>query len=239
MNTLLLTQRILMTASVLFCFICDENLANVFTRTCYDEVNDWLSSLTSRDDARLVATDLHSHRNIGQEFPARIFMDHLFELTEIRFERLFPRIVDIHRPILITSLNSAIQTLKDALRPHQLKLSQTYNFSVRRSPKRRAFSTTTSEVGRLAIIISLLSNSVDSDILQISPSVKRARLSASVTSIDEDEDHISEVVSPPTGRETASPTPSNISTATTEAPSVTVAMLRALTRDIKKKYGGS
>ncbi|KAF5319652.1 hypothetical protein D9619_008595 [Psilocybe cf. subviscida] len=187
------------------------------SETCYDEVNDWLSSLTSRDDARLVATDLHSHRNIGQEFPARIFMDHLFELTEIRFERLFPRIVDIHRPILITSINSAIQTLKDALRPHQLKLSQMYNFSVRRSPKRRAFSTTTSEVG----------------------SVKRARLSASVTSIDEDEDLISEVVSPPTGRETASPTPSNISTATTEAPSVTVAMLRALTRDIKKKYGGS
>jgi nuclear mRNA export protein SAC3 len=35
-------------------------------RSTFDDVNEWLSHWISRDDARMVAMDLQSHRNIGQ-----------------------------------------------------------------------------------------------------------------------------------------------------------------------------
>lgn len=35
-------------------------------RSAFDDVNKWLSHWISQDDARLVAMDLQSYRNIGQ-----------------------------------------------------------------------------------------------------------------------------------------------------------------------------
>ncbi|KAF8151652.1 SAC3/GANP/Nin1/mts3/eIF-3 p25 family-domain-containing protein [Crassisporium funariophilum] len=189
------------------------------SESAYDDANDWLSNLTSRDDARMVATDLQSHRNIGQDFPARIFIEHLFEVVQTRFQRLYPKTSNAQHPIPNSSITSSVESLKDIMRPHQMKLLQTYNFSVRRSPKRRAYSVTASILG--------------------SPEAKRPRLSASIASTDDDHSAPS---SPPlimNGRHTPSPTNSTVSLATTEEPTVTVAMLRALTRDLKKKYVGS
>ena len=37
-----------------------------YRRSTFDNVNEWLSHWISRDDARMVAMDLQSHRNIGQ-----------------------------------------------------------------------------------------------------------------------------------------------------------------------------
>ncbi|CAA7264544.1 unnamed protein product [Cyclocybe aegerita] len=189
------------------------------SESTYDDVNDWLSSLSSRDDARMIAMDIQSHRNIGQEFPVRIFLDHLFEITQIRFERLHPSAISSERPVLITKVNSTLEEFKEAMRPHQMRLLQAYNFIVRRSPKRRSYSVATSEQG--------------------SPEAKRPRLSASMSSTTNEER------SPPStpymngGLQSPSPTNSTVSLAPTETPTVTVAMLRALTRDLKKKYVGS
>ncbi|KAJ3510677.1 hypothetical protein NLJ89_g4539 [Agrocybe chaxingu] len=189
------------------------------SESAYDDVNDWLCSLSSRDDARMIAMDIQSHRNIGQEFPLRILLDHLFEIIQIRFERLYPSAIASEQPVLTTKINSTLEAFEEAMKPHQMRLLQVYNFSVRRSPKRRSYSVTTSE--------------------QDSPEAKRPRLSASLSSTTNEER------SPPStpymngGLRAPSPTNSTVSLAPTETPTVTVAMLRALTRDLKKKYVGS
>ncbi|KAF9484566.1 hypothetical protein BDN70DRAFT_872349 [Pholiota conissans] len=198
--------------------------------SCYDAANEWLSTLASRDDAKLIAMDIQSHRNISQEFPAKIFIDHLFKLTQTRFERIYPKTAESARAILIASINTSLESFKGTIQPYQLKLSQTYNFNARRSPKRRAYSVTTSEPGD-------------------SPEAKRPRLAASVTSVSSaigDIDDASSILTVPSTPkmngnrqvQTPSPTGSAVSAAPTEEerPTVTVAMLRALTRDLKKKY---
>ncbi|KJA18922.1 hypothetical protein HYPSUDRAFT_44772 [Hypholoma sublateritium FD-334 SS-4] len=198
------------------------------SESCYGTVNEWLSTLSSQDDSKMIATDLHSHRNIGQDFPGRVFIGHLLELTKTRFERLYPRSANTERAVLTSSIDASLEAFNGAIRPLQLKLSQAYNFSARRSPKRRAYSVATSEHG--------------------SPEAKRARFSASVASAstDGEVDGLSTVPTTPQMNgnrqmQTPSPTGSTVSAAATdrteqERPAVTVAMLRALTRDLKKKY---
>ncbi|PPQ97115.1 hypothetical protein CVT26_000597 [Gymnopilus dilepis] len=188
------------------------------SESVYEDSLEWLSTLSSRDDARSIAMDIQSHRNIGQDFPARVFLEHLFELTQIRLERLHPFTADRQQPVLISIINSTLQSVKDSMQPHQMKLLQSYNHSVRRSPKRRNYSSvSTSEQG--------------------SPGAKRPRLSASVASnTNEDRSVPSTPQMNGHALETPSPTNSTISLANTEGPTVTVAMLRALTRDLKKKY---
>ena len=135
------------------------------SESVYEDSLEWLSTLSSRDDARSIAMDIQSHRNIGQgalksclklpitnmpiDFPARVFLEHLFELTQIRLERLHPFTADRQQPVLISIINSTLQSVKDSMQPHQMKLLQSYNHSVRRSPKRRNYSSvSTSEQGR-------------------------------------------------------------------------------------------
>ncbi|KIM44074.1 hypothetical protein M413DRAFT_9323 [Hebeloma cylindrosporum] len=192
----------------------------------YDAVMDWLSPLASgstTNDMKLLAMDLQSHRNISQEFPCRTFLEKLFQVTELGFERLHPQAAENPSPVLISNITSSLKEFKEAIQPHQMKLLVSYNASVRRSPKRRAYSVTTSD----------------------SPGSKRRRLSASVASTVNDEERSMPSSPPPiysNGRETPSPTNSTMSLFSSEtsakaAPSVTVAMLRALTKDLKKKYG--
>jgi hypothetical protein len=190
----------------------------------YDAVMNWALTLLThnpKDDVEMIAMDIQSHRNIKQEFPCQMFLEQLFNVTQLRFERLQPKLLESRFLIMVSSITSALETFKDAIQPHQMKLLQSYNLSIRRSPKRRTYSVTTSECGS-------------------SPDSKRRRLSASIASAS------SMPSSPPqmhvNGRQTPSPTNSTISlvpteTSTTAAPPVTVAMLRALTRDLKKKYG--
>lgn len=133
----------------------------------YDDTMEWLSTVDSREDARLIASDIQSHRTIGQgrfvspthwcflclsshtDFPARTFIEHLFELTQTRLERSYPKAASSQRPVLVSSINTTLQKFKDVLHTHKMKLLQLYNFSVRRSPKRRTYSVGTSDQGRL------------------------------------------------------------------------------------------
>lgn len=106
---------------------------------------------------------------------------------------------------------------------------------------------TISELGRL-VYLWCIRNEWGTDCV-LSPEAKRPRLVASVASTDgeHDTDGIRTVPSTPQMNgnrqmQTPSPTGSTVSAAATdhtierEGPTFTVAMLRALTRDLKKKY---
>ncbi|KAF8814570.1 hypothetical protein BYT27DRAFT_7249958 [Phlegmacium glaucopus] len=188
------------------------------SESTFDDVNEWLSHWNSQDDARMVAMDLQSHRNIGQDFPTRIFIEHLFEITRTRFQRLHSKFSNNQFIVPTSSITSSIDSFKETMRHQQMKLLQILNFSVRRSPKRRLNSVAPSE--------------------QDSPETKRPRFSASIASTNDDHS----IPSTPlvNGRDSASPTNSILSLAPMEEqPTITVAMLRALTRDMKRKYVGS
>jgi hypothetical protein len=135
------------------------------------------------------------------DFPLPVFIDLLYKLMQIRIERLDRS----PHPILISDLTSGLESLKQGLQRHQLRLLRVYNFSVRRSPKRRTYSVASSEQG--------------------SPEAKRPRLSSSVSS--------STIGDDPVPIDLTSPTPSTLSL---DSPMVTVSMLRALTKDLRKKY---
>ncbi|KAF9552870.1 hypothetical protein CPC08DRAFT_822619 [Agrocybe pediades] len=203
--------------------------------SAYDDCIEWLATLACREDARLVAVDVQSHRDIGQEFPARLFIEHLFELTEILLERTFPQVAVEQRPVLNSTVEETLKTFMDKdMEPLKMKLFRLYNLSARRSPKRRAYSVGTTEYG--------------------SPEAKRPRLSDSHTNEDRSvpstprmngtrpdmtPSPTNSVESMATATTTATATANGKETKEKESPSVTVAMLRALTRDLKKKYGGA
>jgi hypothetical protein len=124
----------------------------------------------------MVAMDLQSHRNLGQglfvvtirfnavmfyaknikkslheiDFPSRIFIEHLFEITQTRFQRLhtIKVLTNTQLVVPISSITSSVDSFKATMQHHQMKLLQTLNFSIRRSPKRRLDSVAPSELGR-------------------------------------------------------------------------------------------
>ena len=49
-----------------FCSVFQPFFITYTKRSTFDDVNEWLSHWISRDDARMIAMDLQSHRNIGQ-----------------------------------------------------------------------------------------------------------------------------------------------------------------------------
>lgn len=147
------------------------------------------------------------------EFPMRIFIEHLHELIQARFEHLCSTSSSA-RPVLTSDINSSLRSFKEEIQALHMKLLQAYNLSVRRSPKRRSYSLSSSE--------------------QNSPETKRPRLSPSVASVARD--NSSTPLASLNGDQMLSPTTSTLSLALTEGPTVTVAMLKALTKDIRKRY---
>jgi len=138
-------------------------------RSTFDAVNEWLSHWISRDDARMIAMDLQSHRNIGQgswkqpvcsipnahpqslhriDFPSQIFIEHLFEITQIRFQRLHLNVSNTQHIVPTSIITSSIDSFKEAMRHQQMKLLQTLNLSIRRSPKRGLDSVAPTEQDR-------------------------------------------------------------------------------------------
>ena len=83
------------------------------------------------------------------DFPSRIFIEHLFEITQTRFQGLHSKI-STHSQLVVptSSITSSVDSFKTAMQHQHMKLLQTLNFSVRRSPKRRLDSVAPSEQGR-------------------------------------------------------------------------------------------
>ncbi|KAJ7637048.1 SAC3 domain-containing protein [Roridomyces roridus] len=159
--------------------------------------------------ASAIATDLQSHREMGRDFPTLAFVDHLRGLALYQAEMGLPK------GQTFFSQHANVELARSAL-------TQAQRMSMRRSPKRR-------------------SRSLSEDTEPASfAHFKRQRLSSSF----DESNGPSPASSPPhiNGRVTPSPSNSTISLAPTDsssAPRVTIAMLRALTKDVKNKYGKS
>lgn len=188
--------------------------------SAYEVAEQWLSALNQRGDASQVIMDLQSHRNIGQDFPVRAFIEHIAEILQIRLETQIGAKKVYY--ITVTAVKSSLRSFESAIEPQQMKLGQVLNSSIRRSPKRRSYSV---------------------DTTQTSPQAKRIKLFTSAdTSVSGGDDALSPFSSPLiNGRSSPSPSISAVSqsTSATEAPTITAAMLRALTRDTKRKYASA
>ncbi|KAJ7057795.1 SAC3 domain-containing protein [Mycena amicta] len=186
------------------------------SESVFESVSTWLSSpRLDRLAANIIATDVQSHRDMGREFPSSAFIDHLRGLALFHAES---RTTPQGRAFFV-SMKDIPPTLAkhtEALELQRTALIQAQRINMRRSPRRRSRS---------------LSAETDFS----SPSVfKRQRLSSGVGSSSQ----VTPSSSPPqgNGRNTPSPTASIVSLSST-APVVTVSMLRALTKDMKSKYG--
>ncbi|KAK2464989.1 hypothetical protein APHAL10511_003065 [Amanita phalloides] len=187
-----------------------------YNDAAYESAYSWLSELPGDLYIERVIQDLHFHREIGQDFPARIFLKHVLDiaihLTEVRAGKD----PDTKHFVMRADIAASLDNLKACIQTRQTSLNHALNRRLRRSPKRRGLSEETEE--------------------SISVIAKRRRLSESVScSVFGDPGTV-----PPSpllnGRPSPSPSVSTISLAHGDQPRVTVAMLRALTKDLKKKY---
>ncbi|KAF9466728.1 SAC3/GANP/Nin1/mts3/eIF-3 p25 family-domain-containing protein [Collybia nuda] len=182
--------------------------------SAYEYVSKWLSDAGLGEDATSIVFNLQSHKNIGQDFPAREFLQQLWNLTEIHVEILARQRARSTFYIPTAGITISLEAYLNAFQSHKDSLGQALNLSIRRSPKRRSVSEDTE-----------LASSQES---------KRRRL---LSPVDSDDATPSPATSPYlNGRDIPSPTNTTTSLAPSETPIVTIAMLRALTRDVKKKY---
>lgn len=186
------------------------------SESAYDYVTSWFLNIGSGSSVDNIARDLQSHRDIGQDFPARLFVEHLWERTLSQGEGHTKRPLYTKFLVFTASITSCLETYDIGMEPHRLRLGQALNMTSRRSPKRRSISEETD--------------------LTSSQLSKRRRLSLSVEPSPEEGTAISSPYL--NGRDTPSPSNTTVSLAPSETPVVTVAMLRALTRDMKKRYSG-
>ncbi|KAJ7484620.1 SAC3 domain-containing protein [Mycena latifolia] len=189
------------------------------SESTFEAVSSWLgNSQLNSLAANIVASDLQSHRDMGREFPTVAFVDHLRGLA------LYQAETDLQKAqaffVLTKDVAPSLEEHTAAVQLHRSTLAQAQRMSIRRSPRRRSRSL-----------------SEDSE-LTSSTYFKRRRLSSNF----EQSAQPSPSSSPPhvNGRTTPSPSNSTVSLAPTDsssAPRVTIAMLRALTKDVKNKYG--
>ncbi|ESK91807.1 nuclear export factor [Moniliophthora roreri MCA 2997] len=189
------------------------------SEVAYEIVFQWLSEANARDG---VVLDLEGHQSTGKIFPARIFLDHMRELVEYQYQTAHQLSPDPVFYVLTAEIITSLQSLDRAIRPQQAALSHTFNFTFRRSPKRRS-----------------LGSNADTD---VDSGSKRRRLSLSISAVSESPSFLSQSRSPTpspriNGRSSPSPSESAVSVSSTAQPTVTTAMLRALTRSLKEKYG--
>ncbi|KXN83005.1 SAC3 family protein 1 [Leucoagaricus sp. SymC.cos] len=199
--------------------------------TAYQTAFTWLSRINDQGGTEKITVDLQSHINIGQDFPARTFIQHLLELTVLRTEKH----ANITKPqekhnIPAIDLKAASELFEASIQPFQTSLSLALNMSVRRSPKRRGMSeesvSASPEAKRLKIAPSFVSTATEAS-PPVTPYVNGRNHSPSPS-----------IISNTSMALTETPAPGSTSASLSGSPKqITVAMLRALTRDMKKKYG--
>jgi len=185
--------------------------------TTYDAVMSWLRTKNIQDISSELLRDLQSQRNMTRMFPSDAFVDHLYDLTILLTERQVDSEPNNNFYLLKTELASALQQVEGIIDTHAADLRRTFALRARRSPKRR-------------------SSFAESDTSGFSTPSKRRKISISNPSSPSDGASQS---SSPLYIHHLSPSPTaSVSTAPPDT-GVTIAMLRALTRDVKAKYGGS
>ncbi|KIL58844.1 hypothetical protein M378DRAFT_188122 [Amanita muscaria Koide BX008] len=183
-----------------------------YSDAAYESAHSWLSELPRSSFVQSIIQDLQSHQEIGQEFPARLFLNYIMNTAlYLNGTRTGSRTKYI---LMRADLTSTLDKLKASIQSHQTCLNHALNKRLRRSPKRRGISEETEE--------------------SISVSAKRRRLSGSANpSVLGDAETV-----PPSPLLNGRPSPSpSVSTMSLEhGDQVTVAMLRSLTKELKRKY---
>ncbi|TFY70589.1 hypothetical protein EVG20_g2429 [Dentipellis fragilis] len=178
----------------------------------YDSAFAWLQKAELQPFGAGCATDLTSYRILGAAFPVQTFVEYLHGLAAQQIEAT----LDLDKTVKYPVPKSDLQFMKDdmakSVTKYAEKLRRTFAFYVR--PKRRAL-----------------------DVMESSPTPSAKRLKTSTSSISNSEDAVHLVEGAVTnGRPTPSPSASPTVTATTIPDSppkiVTVAMLRALSKNI-------
>lgn len=207
----------------------------------------WLAGPEFGSAADSITVDLHSHREMGRskcscplkspvvdalvDFPSQAFISHIYDLVQYLTEEdlgISPKTLFYVPSNDIAPLVAQFERLTQS---YQATLGQILSLSVRRSPKRRSASVD-SELTRLVTYTIPLTIS---DYRVSSASSKRRRLTPFTDAGTEERSLTPSPLA--NGRSSPSPSESTASLAPTETPLVTVAMLRALTKDMKQKYG--
>ncbi|KAF8736497.1 hypothetical protein AX14_014477 [Amanita brunnescens Koide BX004] len=190
-----------------------------YSDAAYESAYTWLSELPGDQLTESITQELHCHRETGQDFPARTFLKYILDIVIHFTGRRTGMDFSTKYVVMRADIAASLDNLKTSIQSHQTSLSHALNKRLRRSPK-RGLSEETEE--------------------SISVTAKRRRLSDSVDSFALGD---AETVPPSpllNGRPSPSTSVSTISLAHGDQPRVTIAMLRALTKDMKKKYvGGS
>ncbi|KAJ7770634.1 hypothetical protein B0H16DRAFT_218508 [Mycena metata] len=190
------------------------------SESVFEAVASWLASPQLNGLATgIIARDLQSHREMGRDFPTLAFVDHLRSLMLYQAETGLQKGQTFF--VSTKNIEPSLQQHDATVQLHRSALTQAHRMSMRRSPRRRSRSL-----------------SEDTEITSSTYFNKRRRISANFETSREP----SLSSSPPqaNGRTTPSPSNSTVSLAQTDsssAPRVTIAMLRALTKDVKNKYG--
>ncbi|KAG6836633.1 hypothetical protein H0H93_005660 [Arthromyces matolae] len=177
----------------------------------YDHTLYWLMEAGSMADN--LVRNLQSHRNIGQNFPIREFIAQLWDLAQSQVEEGLKANLNKMFHVMITHIDAALEAQALSYELQRVELNKKWHGSRRRSASMTA----------------------DTETDLSSSSSKRRRLFSPVGSTLEDEPtwSLNENLTP-------SPPMSNVSFTHSESSSttavVTAAMLKALTRDVKKRY---
>jgi len=170
-----------------------------------------------RSHVKKLIADLLSQRSMQREFPCEAFLEILFEMTIDFVQGQAADHPDQNFYILKAELASAVKRVETAFSTQADSLRMAYALHTRRSPK-RGLSVDGSGPSRLS-----------------TPPKRRRILDSNCSTPSDDASETSYL-----HQRSPSPTVS-ISTTTmdTESPHITIAMLRALTRDVKAKYCAS
>ncbi|KAF9265005.1 hypothetical protein L218DRAFT_924765 [Marasmius fiardii PR-910] len=206
--------------------------------SAYEAAFAWLSEVSVKEFKEDVAVDLQGHQALGKVFPSTVFLDHLRVLAQYHISNIMGN-PSPNTPfyVLTSGVETSLQELQRMTKMHQATLSQVLNLTIRRSPKRRSLSNGESEFGskRLRLSASAESSSMKSFL-------SRSPTPTPLVNGHGRNERISSVSPGPSDHETVESV-AGASTETLEStsssPMITVAMLRALTKDLKEKYGGS
>ncbi|EFI26573.1 nuclear pore-associated protein [Coprinopsis cinerea okayama7 len=222
--------------------------------SAYEVAEEWLTNISSKKDVSHIFNDLASHRNIEQDFPTRIFMEHLVQLwTELVFQASGD-----HPSSLSSSLNSSVaghpatiyyvlaedletsfQEFEETFQPWRIKLSQRLNVTARREPKRsHSMGSNTSATASPELKRPRLSTpSINGDYSPFSSPMLNGNGNASLNSGSigvEEPSPSPSLVSLPLSERTESV--SGQSHGQVQKPKYTAASLRALTEDMRRKF---
>ncbi|KAG1782198.1 SAC3/GANP/Nin1/mts3/eIF-3 p25 family-domain-containing protein [Suillus placidus] len=180
----------------------------------FDAIFQWLDNTSLQDPGRHLADDLRSHQVLDREFPSMTFVQYIYDVAqELSIQRFSPKATN---PTLIrkTRLDAATLKISTEQGSYSDELNAHRSAKLRQTCKRTA--------------------SINGSSSRSSTPAKRRRLSASDESSEDGSPSLS-IASPaytsPSFSATTSLPPEDKSTV------VTSAMLRALTRDIRTKFG--